>query len=215
MKNLFRKNFKIFVGMLLGVLVTSGVVYADILYDSKDVSYNNTYSDLNSDNVSDAIDELFNKCISSTEFKFVDGYYFGYLQSGSKYTYGSSMMDFTEDNINVTIRYDSSNNSKYVCAYINNSEYCFKENNYSEEYNNLLNYFGSENCMDNGNSLSCNYIDSSDNSEYTININDNSNGYEDLSSVNINRNYYDNDRGYSRSQSCYIDPSMPSYSCSQ
>ncbi len=57
-KSFIKENQKIFVGILIGVLISSGSVYAASII-SKDVSYDNSSSKLTSTNVQGAIDEVY------------------------------------------------------------------------------------------------------------------------------------------------------------
>ena len=57
-KNFIKDNKKIFVGILIGMLISSGSVYAASII-SKDVSYDNSSSKLTSTNVQGAIDEVY------------------------------------------------------------------------------------------------------------------------------------------------------------
>lgn len=53
-----KKNYKIFIGIIIGMLISFTAVYAASTYASIDVYYENTNSNLSSDNVQGAIDEL-------------------------------------------------------------------------------------------------------------------------------------------------------------
>ena len=57
-KSFIKDNKKIFVGILIGMLISSGSVYAASII-SKDVSYDNSSSKLTSTNVQGAIDEVY------------------------------------------------------------------------------------------------------------------------------------------------------------
>ena len=57
-KNFIKDNKKIFVGILIGMLISSGSVYAASII-SKDVSYDNSSSKLTSNNVQGSIDEVY------------------------------------------------------------------------------------------------------------------------------------------------------------
>ena len=57
-KSFIKDNKKIFVGILIGMLISSGSVYAASII-SKDVSYDNSNSKLTSTNVQGAIDEVY------------------------------------------------------------------------------------------------------------------------------------------------------------
>ena len=60
-----RKNLDLFIIYIIGIIISCSTVFAaTILYQSSETGYDNTNSDLTSDNVQDAIDELYNYCIT-------------------------------------------------------------------------------------------------------------------------------------------------------
>ena len=62
--NKIKKTMKIFIGLIIGVTIGGGV-YATTtgyLYDSDEVSYDNTTSELESSNLQGALDELLDIC---------------------------------------------------------------------------------------------------------------------------------------------------------
>ena len=61
-KNILKNNFKLVLGMIIGIVLASTTVYAaTILFASDSVSYSNTNSGLTSTNVQGALDELYTK----------------------------------------------------------------------------------------------------------------------------------------------------------
>ena len=54
-----KKHIKVIVAFILGFICASSIAYAAILYQSEDVGYDNTNSELNATNVQDALDELY------------------------------------------------------------------------------------------------------------------------------------------------------------
>ena len=53
---ILKKNIKLFVGLIIGILIAGTTVYATTyLFESEDVNYDNTSSELESNNVQDAI----------------------------------------------------------------------------------------------------------------------------------------------------------------
>ena len=75
-KNFIKDNKKIFVGILIGMLISSGSVYAASII-SKDVSYDNSSSKLTSTNVQGAIDEVYKTAtdkVAEEEAKCPEGY---------------------------------------------------------------------------------------------------------------------------------------------
>lgn len=69
-KEIFKKNYKLYFGIILGIVVSSISVYAATTINSKDVEYSNTTSGLTSTNVQSAIDEVAEKAKSNCP----DGY---------------------------------------------------------------------------------------------------------------------------------------------
>ena len=54
-----KKNYKLFIGIIAGIIISSGIVYAaSYVGTAKDLKYDNTVSGLYSSNVQDALDEL-------------------------------------------------------------------------------------------------------------------------------------------------------------
>ena len=63
-RSILKKNYKLLIAFLLGLIVSGTTVYAAILHNSNEVSYNNRTSGLSSTTVQDAIDEINNVCNS-------------------------------------------------------------------------------------------------------------------------------------------------------
>ena len=62
MKKIVKKNYKILIGIVIGIIVSTAVTYgAEQLISGNEVLYNNGASQGTSDNVQGAIDELYNK----------------------------------------------------------------------------------------------------------------------------------------------------------
>ena len=59
MKNKLKSILIYIVGLISGILITSGLVYAVILFEAIEVEYDNSNSGSNSKNVQQAIDELY------------------------------------------------------------------------------------------------------------------------------------------------------------
>lgn len=60
-RDFIKSNIKVFIGIIIGILVTSGVVYAAVLIDASDVTYTPSNSEWGVSNVSDALDDLYTK----------------------------------------------------------------------------------------------------------------------------------------------------------
>ena len=70
MKKLIKKNYKFILGMIIGLIWSSGIAYAaTILFDSDEVSYDNTTSGLSATNVQSALDELY---VESTSYQLFE-----------------------------------------------------------------------------------------------------------------------------------------------
>ena len=70
MKRVIKKNYKFILGIVIRLIWSSGIAYAaTILFDSDEVSYDNTTSNLQSTNVQDALDELY---IESTSYQLFE-----------------------------------------------------------------------------------------------------------------------------------------------
>lgn len=61
MKHFIKKNIKIMVGIIIGIILTGISAYAATIIDSKNVLYDNTTSGLDSTNVQEAINEVYKK----------------------------------------------------------------------------------------------------------------------------------------------------------
>lgn len=65
-KKILKNNFKLIIAFIVGLLISWTSVYAaTILFNSNEVSYNNSSSGLQAGNVQDALDELYTKAQSS------------------------------------------------------------------------------------------------------------------------------------------------------
>ena len=73
-KTLLKKNYKLLIGFIIGVLVFGSFVYASDTFKSSDVSYDNKTSGLTSTNMQGAIDELNTKADIRNRGRFVDAY---------------------------------------------------------------------------------------------------------------------------------------------
>ena len=73
-RKIFKNNYKILIGLILGVIISVGGVYAAATISGSTVSYSNTTSGLSSTTVQDAIDELYNKTDIRKMSNFVAAY---------------------------------------------------------------------------------------------------------------------------------------------
>ena len=70
MKKVIKKNYKFILGIVIGLIWSSGIAYAaTILFDSDEVSYDNTTSGLSATNVQSALDELY---VESTSYQLFE-----------------------------------------------------------------------------------------------------------------------------------------------
>ena len=65
MKNIIKNNYKLFIGILIGVVITATSVFAATNIASSSVTYNNSSSGLNANNVKTAIDILYQQMNTS------------------------------------------------------------------------------------------------------------------------------------------------------
>ena len=129
MKKLFNHSKVNFVvGIIVGIIIMAGGVYAATLVNSKDVFYDNANSTLSSTNVQGAIDELYTKSKN-----LLPRYAFGTPTD-------SSPTDFKEviasSGSNVFVRKMGSQLS--VCLYYNNDLFCMKDGTANEETNKAM-----------------------------------------------------------------------------
>lgn len=147
-------NYKIFIGILIGIMLSGATVMAFAL-NSKDVLYDNASSGINSTNVQDAIDELYNTAtikINEAKNKCPDGYICEKPNTYTHYEFGNptevSTTNYKDimnsNNTNIFIQLASGQLS--VCIYINDALECFKNNNYENEISHLNKVFGDSNC---------------------------------------------------------------------
>ena len=73
-KKVIRSNYKIFIGVLIGLIISVGGVYAATTIAGSTVTYSNTTSGLSSTTVQGAIDELYTKSDIRNADKFVAVY---------------------------------------------------------------------------------------------------------------------------------------------
>ncbi len=98
-----KKNYKLVLGVIVGVLISASVVGAATYYGAANtLSYNNSNSDLSSSNVQDALDELYNRtyCPADTycepyKTTLAVGDYVSYTPSKTSYTTDTSMTGYT------------------------------------------------------------------------------------------------------------------------
>ena len=94
MKRIVKKNYKIIIGIVVGLMISSIGVYALSSLSSSEVSYNNESSGLTSNTVQGAIDELYTKASTHCPDKYVCSTKTGIASSNSNivhvYTYNQT-----------------------------------------------------------------------------------------------------------------------------
>ena len=73
-KVFFKKNYRLLIGFIIGLIVAGTGVYAATVIASNQISYDNTSSKLSSTNVKDALDELAKNTELKNRSKIVEGY---------------------------------------------------------------------------------------------------------------------------------------------
>ena len=113
MKELFKKNYKVVIGVLIGAIVSGIGTYAAVSIASSSVSYDNSSSGATATDVKGAIDELYALANSKACPS-------GYTKSGGEYTYTCSKpapapVTFADDSWDVIIaNIQSGNTSAYT-----------------------------------------------------------------------------------------------------
>lgn len=103
-----KERYKIVLTIIITAIVCiTGTVFATTYFDSKDVGYDNTNSDISSDNVQDAIDELSNKIENVTKiYSLGDGTTFNikalYPDVYKKLTISNFIISYGEGSYNAT-----------------------------------------------------------------------------------------------------------------
>ena len=72
--NIFKKNYKILIGILIGLIISLGGAYAATTIAGSSVTYSNSSSGLSATSVQDAIDELYNKTDIRKSKNFISAY---------------------------------------------------------------------------------------------------------------------------------------------
>ena len=165
MKLFFKKNIKLLMAFILGVAVTSSIVYATIL-DSKDVNYDNTKSGIEATNVQDAVDELYDK--SQNSKKCPDGYICKENPIVKAYTYNStSCITGEEESCETTNCYKNKTAGSCPAGTIIK----YKVNDSEEKYFHVLHDDGDTITMQQRENTTSNYVWNSDgNSEGPLTI---------------------------------------------
>ena len=122
-----KNNYKIIIGIIIGVVISGCGVYATTVIAASSVSYSDNAS-LGATNVQDAIDKLYAKA---------DNQYF----------------DFATAKANTTGKVFAS--KKGVCISRSKTVYCFKTNNWDVEKNHIQQVFSDVSCIVKLSSVRC------------------------------------------------------------
>ena len=126
-----KNNYKIIIGIIIGVVISGCGVYAATVIAASSVTYSDNTS-LGATNVQDAIDKLYAKA---------DNQYF----------------DFATAKANTTGKVFAS--KKGVCISRSKTVYCFKINNWDVEKNHIQQVFSDVSCDVSSSSVYCNASD--------------------------------------------------------
>ena len=126
-----KNNYKIIIGIIIGVVISGCGVYAATVIAASSVGYTDN-SSLGANNVQTAIDKLYAKA---------DNQYF----------------DFSTAKANTTGKVFAS--KKGVCISRNKTVYCFKINNYGVEKNHIQQVFSDVSCDVNSSYVRCDASD--------------------------------------------------------
>ena len=122
-KKFLKSNIKLFIGLIIGFVISGSIVSAAILFASDEVSYDNTTSGIQATNVQDAIDELY----TIANRKIISD--------------GVTNVGFQTNTTNTVFA-----NSNGLCIVRKGKLSCFKINNYAEEQNHIQQVFSDVEC---------------------------------------------------------------------
>ena len=148
--NLFKKNFNFLCGIMCGILLCGGSVYAASQINANNIIYENDKSGLSSTNVQDALNEL-----NDRSKNWINPYDAG---SPEKYTYEDG---YFEDLPSIPpsgkrVYLGFYDYSQYgVCLVKDGKENCFRANNWLIESKHILNVFNEEECDIKDSYVSC------------------------------------------------------------
>ena len=166
-KSFFKNNIKLFIGIIIGVVVSGFTVYgATIIFDSDEVGFDNTNANLtlnnaSVDNVQDAIDAIYTKANSDS---FWLKKYKTFVAAPQYYAYGlyKGWCSDTDTNCNAYADFPTTETTppsvknvyaaKYtdgqygVCIKRNGTEHCFRARNYTAELKHVQDVFSDISC---------------------------------------------------------------------
>ena len=137
-KNLFKNSkTKFILGLILGIILTGGGVYAATIGNSKDVYYDNATSNLSSTNVQDALDELYQKLNKKVYF-YGDTYRDGSSAFGHQSYLTTNFMDIVNNLGSKAFVGIDNNGNKSACIYRDNKVTCLKAGEKNWETNKAM-----------------------------------------------------------------------------
>ncbi len=137
-KNLFKNSkTKFILGLILGIILTGGGVYAATIGNSKDVFYDNATSNLSSTNVQDALDELYQKLNKKVYF-YGDTYRDGSSAFGHQSYLTTNFMDIVNNLGSKAFVGIDNNGNKSACIYRDNKVTCLKAGEENWETNKAI-----------------------------------------------------------------------------
>ena len=140
MKKFVRNNYKLLIGIIIGVILSvTGVYAATILYNSNAVGFDNTSSGMEATNVQDAIDELYTDVNSGNlwlkKYKRMAVKPTNYIFDGTNLpTTASPTTPPSGKNVYLGLYEDEQIG---VCIKRNGKEHCFRYNNWIAEAKHL------------------------------------------------------------------------------
>ena len=160
MKKFFKNNYKLLIGIIIGVILSGvGVYAATILYNSHAVGFDNTCSGMIATNVQDALDELYEKAYADApwlkQYKIWADAPTNYIFDGSNPpTSSSPYTPPTGKNVYAGLYYDGQYG---VCIKRNGTQHCFRYNNWIAESKHVQEVFSGANdsCSINSNEVDC------------------------------------------------------------
>ena len=165
-KNFLKNNIKLFVGIIIGIIISGTSVYAaTILFNSNQVGYDNTSSGMSATNVQDALDELYtkaNKWLNPNDMGTPQYYAFGKYKGwcSSTDTQCNSYADFPTTATTppsgkkvYAVKYEDGQYG--VCIQRNGKEHCFRARNYKAEAKHVQEVFSDISCDVNSSRVRC------------------------------------------------------------
>ena len=167
MKLFIKRNYKLLIGLVIGlVLSTTGVIAATI-FSGTDIQYTGNKV-TGASNIQQAIDGLYDKaansstdCAKGYEKQNAGDHSYECKETGffpTYYAYGnvttSSTTDYTTLNKNVYVGLDTSGN-KGVCINRGGEQQCFQSNSWDFEKEHMQQVFSDNNCSVNSGGVNC------------------------------------------------------------